>query len=605
MHSIQNKLSLVYAFILLVIFTVVYSSVFDKKIDLGGDNISYYVLGTSIASGNGYTNVHHAEQNSHHHYPPGYSTLIAGIQAIFSKNITIIKWFNGLFFYVSLVLLLFIFNRSIKNIHLSFLVCLILLFNFHLLSFSFIMMSEIPFLFFSLIVLLLCSKINATKTNIKNWVLLGLIILVTLCIYIRSIGIVLLLSVFIYYLLNKERLRGFIFSASCLLLYLPWIIRNKTANGGSYIQQLLQKNPYNSELGQHNLSSFFGHIFSNIERYITKEIPYGLFSAENIVYDVSKTPLLDWSVGIFILAIILLGVCINKHFKHLIFIYTTLFFGILIIWPQVWYGTRFMLPILPFLVYYFISGIRAIILYLKRMPLFKSKPYFKPAISLILICIWGFSYAMPSVMHLHQKANAAYPSNYKNYFELANWVKNNSKAHSITCVRKEMLFYFYSNKSVVTFKQTLNLEAQIEFLKAKKVDYVVVDQLGFSSTYRFLYPAIERYPKKFKIIKTLNNPNTYLMEFKPNLGYWGSWKNNQRNGYGSYLWEDGQKYEGYWSNNVRHGKGVLHLTNGEKLVGEWTNGTLNGKVEKQSEAGVIIEIAEYLNNKKINTLERR
>jgi hypothetical protein len=200
------------------------------------------------------------------------------------------------------------------------------------------------------------------------------------------------------------------------------------------------------------------------------------------------------------------------------------------------------------------------------------------------------------------KAQAPYYNNYKNYFELAKWIKDNTKKDAVVCVRKEGLFYLKANRYVTTFKKTLDLEEQIEYLKSKDVDYVVIDQLGFSSTYRYLYPTVERYPNKFKIIKELQNPNTYLMEFKPELGYWGEWKNNKRNGYGSYTWEDGQKYVGLWQNDVRHGKGILNFNNGEQLSGNWEQGKLNGKVYKLSNTGKVIEVSLYKDNKKIKIL---
>jgi hypothetical protein len=135
--------------------------------------------------------------------------------------------------------------------------------------------------------------------------------------------------------------------------------------------------------------------------------------------------------------------------------------------------------------------------------------------------------------------------NYKNYFALAEWINENADDASITAVRKEGLFYLFSKKNVTNDKKTLDREAQIEYLKSKNVNYIIVEQLGYSSTSKYLVPVIDRYPNKFKTIKQLQNPNTYLMQFLPELGYSGAWKNDKRNGYGTYVWEDGRKYIGY------------------------------------------------------------
>ena len=56
----------VYGAILLLTFFNIYSKVFDEKVDLNGDNVSYYILGQSIATGQGYSNIfsNHTTHNS-------------------------------------------------------------------------------------------------------------------------------------------------------------------------------------------------------------------------------------------------------------------------------------------------------------------------------------------------------------------------------------------------------------------------------------------------------------------------------------------------------------------------------------------------------------
>jgi hypothetical protein len=45
------------------------------------------------------------------------------------------------------------------------------------------------------------------------------------------------------------------------------------------------------------------------------------------------------------------------------------------------------------------------------------------------------------------------------------------------------------------------------------VDYVVLEQLGYSSTARYLYPAIQKHPECFTPVMHLENPDTYLLQF--------------------------------------------------------------------------------------------
>ncbi|MFT6028263.1 MAG: hypothetical protein ACI8P5_002546, partial [Bacteroidia bacterium] len=58
--------------ILSVSFLWVFNYTFDQSISHHGDNATYYLLGESIASGNGYTNVYSPKATNATHFPPGY-----------------------------------------------------------------------------------------------------------------------------------------------------------------------------------------------------------------------------------------------------------------------------------------------------------------------------------------------------------------------------------------------------------------------------------------------------------------------------------------------------------------------------------------------------
>ena len=97
--SITHKkyiIKVIYILILTLGFIKIYSSIFDQKISLIGDNASYYILGHSIANGYGYTNIQHLEREAHYHYPPGYPLLIAGNTTLFSKSNIPLNIFKGI-----------------------------------------------------------------------------------------------------------------------------------------------------------------------------------------------------------------------------------------------------------------------------------------------------------------------------------------------------------------------------------------------------------------------------------------------------------------------------------------------------------------------------
>ncbi|MFD0963100.1 hypothetical protein [Pseudofulvibacter geojedonensis] len=592
----------IYLLTIFVTFCIIYPNIFDKKVSVYGDNLNYYILGSSIANGTGYKNIQHQKSDAHIHYPPGYPAIVASIITIFSDNIIVIKAFNG-FLLLSSVLLLFSIIKKITNSEpVAFISCLVTLFNYFILSYSTIMMSEISYIFFSLLALWLVLKIDLSKPIFKNYHFILLIIIATCTFYIRSIGLTLVLSTTLYFILKNKWSYSIAFVIGFITLYSPWLIRNSFLPKNSYLHQVALKNPYHPELGKVNFNDLFDRFSVNIERYISKEIPSGIVHTKEVLYN-TPASFLSWIIGIVVIGVCSFALYKLRHKNIHITLYILFFSGLLLIWPHVWYGVRFLVPIIPLVIFLLVFGFIDILKIIYRTFLSSHKKNLSLLTFVLIITCWGINYSYHSVSKLKHQVKIDYPNNYKNYFSIAKWVNKNTDSNSVTCVRKKALFFLFSGKHVTNYKNTTNKEEQIEYLKSKNVDYVVVEQLGYSSTSKYLVPVIDRYPEKFKIIKELKNPNTYLMKFSPDLGYWGEWKNEKRNGYGVYNWEDGQKYIGEWKDNLRHGKGKVIFKNGELILGKWINGKLNGETIKKDSNGIIIEKSLYLNNQKIKSIK--
>jgi hypothetical protein len=47
------------------------------------------------------------------------------------------------------------------------------------------------------------------------------------------------------------------------------------------------------------------------------------------------------------------------------------------------------------------------------------------------------------------------------------------------------------------------------------VTHVVIDQMGYASVGRYLVPAVQQRPERFRLVLQLPNPDTYLLELLP------------------------------------------------------------------------------------------
>jgi len=588
-----------YIFILLFCFFRTYNRVFDEKISLGGDNAAYYILGNSIAQGHGYKDINTAEMTEHNHFPPGYPLIIAAASKVFTNDIVFIKKLNGLFLFLSLGLLFIILYKITGNLHWPFICCLFSLYNYYLLNYSFIMMSEIPYLFFSLLCMLLLMNTNWEKPFYKSRTFILLLLLVPFTYYIRSTGLALFAGILFFLLYKRKWQHSAVFSVFFVFSILPWYIRGKHIGGNSYVHQLFSKNPYRPELGQMGIVDWLTRIWNNLERYITREIPNSMFNfIDQVNGPVSKFPIttFEWVIGILTVAFILFGLFRLKKYFILISFYCGAYMGVLLLWPDVWTGVRFILPLMPLLLFLFINGI-AELLNIAWNKMLKERYQLLYQLLIVAICLLSIrSYGNLATDKLELMAKGHYTKPYQNYFELARWIKENAPANSVTCCRKGELFFLYSTKFVTGFKNTLNIEEQIEYLKSKNVKYVVLDQLGYASTTRYLFPALKKYPGKFKVIKHLKDPDTYLTEFFPDRGYWGEWNGDHREGKGTFTWADNKRFEGEWKNDRRNGKGILYFPNGMQLEGTWKNDTLNGRAVVRNKNGEIIEEGLYKKN---------
>ncbi len=368
-------LTILYVFVLLLTFVKTYEFVYDKKLHLGGDNVAYYILGKSIAEGKGYTNIHMEGTPAANHFPPGYSAIVAGIMKVFNSDFQTIKRANGIFYFLSLLILFALFKKIGNNIHLAFIVCILLILNFHLLQYSFIMMSEIPFLLFSCIVIWLYSKLNSSQNPLKSIHFYLFVFTLGFSYYIRTAGIALVGGIMLAMILERNWKYLAATALGFILMVLPWSIRGSQLGGNNYVKQLFMINPYRPEEGILAIGDWFTRFFVNFKRYLTREIPSSV-TGDNFTAYKEDIVLNEYLFGGLLILLIGFGIWKLKRLRTLVIGYLLGTFFILLLWPDVWFGTRFMIPVIPFVVFLSIYGVYALITLVLEKVSFKNEKYF-------------------------------------------------------------------------------------------------------------------------------------------------------------------------------------------------------------------------------------
>ena len=92
-------------------------------------------------------------------------------------------------------------------------------------------------------------------------------------------------------------------------------------------------------------------------------------------------------------------------------------------------------------------------------------------------------------------------------------MKKSTPKDAIVCSRKPQMLWMYSERQGVNYLYTSDAQTLLENLIEHKVDYVVLDALGYSSTGLYLYPAIQKYYQFFPIVTHYEASHTYLLRF--------------------------------------------------------------------------------------------
>lgn len=389
----------------------------------------------------------------------------------------------------------------------SFLVSMVVLLNSQILRYSYIMMSEIPFMFFSLLTLLFVLKEEQQSRNYGLYFWISLFALIV-SYYIRTQAVALLGGVVFYYFLKKRWQNALLVSFSFVLCVLPWSIRGMNLGGNIYLNQLILKNPYRPELGVMHVEDLFNRIGVNSLRYISKEIPSSVLPFLEIPQ--TKPPLwYYYIIGGIIIGLIVYGIfSVSKKYRALLIGYIAGQFAIQLLWPSVWFGVRFMLPIVPILQFLVLFSLYN--LFFGRLVKLEEEKASKIKVAILSIFL---ILNLPAVKSLYYRSQVKWNSKYVSYFNLAKWCNGNTPKEAVIACRKPALFYLYSNRTVAMFK---NAEENVllDDMKKNHVSYVVLDRLGYSSTTRYLVPALKSRLNEFKQVCSVGYPPCFLMKWE-------------------------------------------------------------------------------------------
>lgn len=503
-----------------VYFIWMFSYTVDPKLDLNGDNAIYIALARNMADGQGYGSV--AADGTFqpaNHFPPGYSAILSVAISCGINSLMGFKVLNAIFLFLSLAALVYMLTRIIRQSYLVFAIAFLIPLCPVLMHFAGIVMSEMSYMFCTIVALVALfqyalpgrrpSRNSRFAFLASPWFYIAVVAAVA-SYHIRTVGASVMFAVLVFFLFRKEWLAS-LFSVGFMgLLMVPWMLRNASYGiKGRYLDTVMVVNPWRPEEG--NISSFaefFSKMIKNLDETVIKGFKEMLFPSIPVNYQ-QPSSFLAVVGGILLVAVIIWGAWQLASMRWAVIAFLVANMGLFALWHG-GNGSRYVTPIVPVLFFCFYIGLYALVQMFLKHRITSHSPW------LMCVILMAFFMVEP-IRAQHEMAKRPYPVQYRQYFAFAEHLNAKAEPGALVCCRKPELFGFYAPKLRTTrYVYSPDPATVVDDLYAKGVDFVVIEQLGFSSTPRYLVPAIQAYSRYFPVVWHLENPDAFLLRFDRN-----------------------------------------------------------------------------------------
>ena len=364
-ESARNRCSIAPLLILLLgigLFAIAMIRVIGPTQAPEGDPERYLLLAKSIASGSGYMDNNKPIPTPHVKFPPVFPAILAVSEMLKPDDVTLMKYSIAFFGLLSIVVI-FALLRKVSNDQTASIIAATMAIQVGFIEHSQKLLSEIPYIFFSLLALLAILHRTESKTHL---VLADLGVAVSICLAMmtRTIG-VLLIPAFVVSAIMKKGYKRRIRSLSLVLIIVcvvlgAWNVRTWIAVGrphATYLYLMTLKCPKEPEQGTLSVSDLLERAGSNLvahERHILT-MALGNLSSASFILPV-------------VLALTAIGFIARLFRRPTVLEWYVLPYGaVLLVWG--WALDRFVLAVAPLVLFFFFEGTRLSACWLHKLSL--------------------------------------------------------------------------------------------------------------------------------------------------------------------------------------------------------------------------------------------
>ncbi|HSJ06945.1 MAG TPA: hypothetical protein VK936_09590 [Longimicrobiales bacterium] len=476
---------------------------FQPRPHTGGDNAAYITLGESLLERGAYLELWDPAEPPHTKYPPVFPAVLAVAMALGLQPWVQLK-LVVLGFSAAAVATAFFWMRSRRRAALGLAVAALLAVSPGVLRESRWVLSDVPFWAFSMVALWAFDRLRA-----DDWPRFGVATAATLlALFTRSAGLPLVLAAGAWLAWRRRWTQLGLLSGAAAVLAALWWLRSRAFASG-YVSEFWLVEPYQPELGTIGPADLVARIVENLQKYITIHLPTLLAEATGVI-------LLAISAAAAVLA--LWGWARRMHQPRVAELFLPAYLGLILVWPAVWSGERFLLPVLPLLL--FLAG-ESLARLVRRFGQRGAAVAMLPLAVVLALMAPALVRAADAGRECtaRYRGGERYPclSNpfWIDFFELAGATGDALPEGAVVLNRKPRLFHVLSG-GVKARNYPLSSDAAAFFAAADSAGarYVIFDRLDDVSEY-YLRPILVLHSSAFCVMRASQRTGTALFALVP------------------------------------------------------------------------------------------
>lgn len=471
---------------------------------MGGDNAGYVTLAHSLLQGSGYRELWDPAEPLHTKYPPVYPVVLAIAAALGARSWDALKLVSILFTTLG-ALFAYLWAAERRGRLFALALALLIAGSDSLVWASHWILSEAPFVAFTLCALWAFER-GERRDFAARWVLAG-VLTALLAYFTRSAGLPLVLAMLAWLALRR---RWRTLAAAALAFAVPatlWWLRARSGVGEGYVSEFWMRDPYRPELGTADAVALLARFLRNLWLYTREFVPGGLTGYKGLAVTIG---------GVLLAAVALAGwVRRARRRPGVAELMLPLYLGLIFLWPTVWSGDRFALPVLPLLVFY---GGEMVVEAARRIG--RGAAVAAGALAFLIVAVpAGFSLREETeksaiCMELTRAEGpfACYGERTREFAAAAMWSGANLREDGVVLARKPRIFYVLSGLHSRAYPLTDDPSAFYDAAREAGARYVLVDYLDRLGGL-YLIPIIRETPGGFCYIAGFGDQESQTLLF--------------------------------------------------------------------------------------------